>query len=128
MGPIDLKRLAAIDMHGLNGRPIRRKIITAEFVLGATLGVAFGLKVLVSSANIWWTLFGAWLTGGCLNYIPLAVHALLFFRQGLLKKELEGVDISSELRFYTKAQFWIAVPLLFVVISIPQAFGRRPIS
>ncbi|MDN3517505.1 hypothetical protein QWY84_07790 [Aquisalimonas lutea] len=120
--------MAAIDMHGLKGGVIRRKIITAEYLLGATVGPAIGLIAVDNSTSIGWTLFGLWIAGGCLNYIPLAIHALLLLRQRALEVELSNVNVRCALRFYTAAQLWLAVPILFVVTSIPQALGRRPID
>lgn len=125
-GPVDIKRLAAIDMNGLKGGPLRRNIITAEYVLGATAGPAIALLVMTTSESIGWTLFGAYVVGACLNYVPLAIHALLLLRQGSLEIELRGADIARELQHYTVTQLWIAMPLLFVISSGPQAFGRRP--
>jgi hypothetical protein len=119
-----VRRLAAVDMHGAHGTRRRRRIITAEFVLGAVVGVALGALVIAGSDTIGLRLFGAWLVGVCLNYVPLALYALVLLRPGGLKDELAGVDVRSELRHYTVAQLWIAVPLLFVVLALLQR-GRE---
>jgi hypothetical protein len=118
--PLRIRRLAAVDMHGATGTSVRRRLIVAEFLLGAAGGTALGLFIAISTSTIGWLLFGLWLTGVCLNYVPLALHALLLSRSGRLEAELAGVDISHELRHYTRAQFWIAVPLLFVILAPVQ--------
>jgi hypothetical protein len=81
---LDVRRLAAVDMHGTL---LRRRIILAEFVHGA-----------------------------------LACHASQRSHRGALDAELRGVDLPRELRRYTRLQFWIAVPLLFVGLA---AVGTR---
>ncbi|HET8742692.1 MAG TPA: hypothetical protein VFM41_08725 [Gaiella sp.] len=121
MPRIDVRRLAAVDMYGAHGTQRRRRIIVAEFVLGAVVGTAIGVAVAVAAGSLGWRVFGAWIAGACLNYVPLAAHALDLSRPGRLASELEGVDVPRELRHYTKAQFWIAVPLLFLVLAARQA-------
>ena len=114
---LDIRRLAAVDMHGARGTLLRRRIILAEFVLGALAGTGLGLFLAFVSSSVGWVVFGALLAGICLNYVPLALHALRLSRRGALDAELEGVDLPRELRRYTKLQFWIAVPLLFVGLA-----------
>ena len=122
---VDVRRLAAVDMHGVRGTTLRRRVIVAEFVLGAFVGTALGVAAAASASAIGWRLFGLWIATACLNYVPLALHAISLLRPGALDAELAGVDVGQELRYYTKAQMWIAVPLLFVVLAIAQ-LGRRP--
>jgi hypothetical protein len=120
---VDVRRLAAVDMYGL-GTPLRRRVILVEFVLGATVGVALGvLAILIAPGPRGW-LFGVWLTGVCLNYVPLAIHAARLHRPGVLEAELAGVDIPRELRHYTVVQLWILVPLLMVVLDLIQRRRR----
>lgn len=78
----------------------------------------------IPSEGIGWLLFGVWLIGACLNYVPLAVYAIGFSRRGALASELSGVDIPNELRYYTKAQVWVFVPLALVVADVRQRLGR----
>jgi hypothetical protein len=127
-----VRRLAAIDMYGARGALGRRRVIVAEFVLGALAGTALGVWLALAATTLGWRLFGVWIAGACLNYVPLALYALSLARPGRLEAELEGVDVRHELRYYTKAQFFIAVPLLFVVLAPLQnaksgtgAFVRR---
>jgi hypothetical protein len=124
---IDVRRLAAVDMHGSRGTQRRRRIIVAEFVLGAVVGTGIGIAIAVTAPSLGWRVFGAWIAGACLNYVPLALHAIDLSRPGRLAAELGGVDVPGELRYYTKAQFWIAVPLLFIVLALVQRRGdSRP--
>jgi hypothetical protein len=122
MPRIEIRRLTAVDMYGAVGSRIRRRVILAEFVLGAILGSALGALVLLRSDGFM-AVFGGWLLGACLNYVPLSVHAIDLSRPGALERELRGVDVRAELRYYTKAQVWIAVPLLFIALAIAQ--GRE---
>ncbi len=124
MGFVDVRRLAAVDMYGARGTSFRRRVILAEFVLGATLGTAVGLLVATVATTLGWLLLGLWIAGACLNYVPLALHAISLSRPGRLDSELAGADIQGELHRYTRSQFWIAVPLLFVVLAVLQR--RRP--
>ncbi len=121
---IDIRRLAAVDMHGSRGTQRRRRIIVAEFVLGAVVGTGIGVAIAVTAPSLGWRVFGVWIAGACLNYIPLALHALDLSRRRRLAAELDGVDVPAELRYYTKAQFWVAVPLLFVVLALVQQRDR----
>jgi hypothetical protein len=119
MPRLDIRRLTAVDMYGVAGSRIRRRVILAEFVLGAVVGSALGLYGLLATDGFT-AVFGGWLLGACLNYVPLSVHAFDLSRRGALESELRGVDIRAELRHYTKAQIWIAVPLLFIALAIAQ--------
>ncbi len=125
MVAVDVRRLAAIDMHGLHGTRRRRRIILAEFLAGAVGGVAIGLVLLLAGSHAALQIaLGAWVLGIGVNYMPLALHAIEFVRPGKLEAELDGVDIPAELRHYTVTQFWIAIPALFAVLSVAQ-FARR---
>ena len=123
---VDIRRLAAVDMYGARGTRRRRRVIVAEFVLGAVVGTAIGLAVAIGFPGAGWVVFGAWLTGVSLNYAPLAIHAVSLFPGHRLEAELAGVDIGRELRHYTVVQFWIAVPLLFVVLAVAQLRDGPP--
>lgn len=90
---VNVRRLAAIDMHGLHGSPTRRRIILTEFLAGAIGGLALAVVVIVSSGGTPWLLaFGAWLAGVSLNYVPLALHAISLRRPQVLADELREVD------------------------------------
>jgi uncharacterized membrane protein len=119
----DIRRLAAIDLHGAHGTRARRRVILAEFGFGAVGGTGLGVFVAAAGLGVGWTIFGVWLAGTCLNYVPLALQAVSLSRPGRLAAELGGADVRSELRRYTKAQFWIVVPLLFCVLAIVQRRG-----
>jgi hypothetical protein len=78
-----------------------------------------------SWSSLGFRLFGAWIAGACLNYVPLSIHAISLLPERRLERELAGVDVPAELRHYTKAQLWIAVPLLFVALDLRQRRGRK---
>ncbi|WP_430501662.1 hypothetical protein ACQRWP_08920 [Micromonospora trifolii] len=122
---MNVRRLAAIDMHGSRGTTRRRRIILAEFLVGVVLMVAWGIWLLSSSNDLGSRAFGLWLTGAGLNYAPLSAYALALMRPGALDAELAGVDIDRELRRYTVLQLWVFVPLSLVVLAIRDALARR---
>ena len=124
MAVVDVRRLAAIGMHGLAGTRLRRRVILAEFLAGAAGCVVIGLLTAARGAVVEWRLVGAWLAGIGLNYAALSLQALSLSRAGALDAELAGVDVGRELRRYTYLQLWIVVPLLLVVLAVGQA--RRP--
>ena len=116
-----MRRLAALDMHGVAGTRRRRRLIRAEFVLGAVGCTGLGVWVAVTAPATGWKVFGAWLAGVGVNYAVVAWQAVLLSRPGALEAELAGVDIPRELRRYSVRQLWLAVPLLFAVLAL-----RRP--
>jgi hypothetical protein len=121
MEALDVRRLAAVDMHGVSGTPLRRRLIRAEFVLGAVGCLGLGVWAAVTAPAPGWKLFGAWLAGAGVNYAVLAWQALSLSRPGALEAELAGADIRRDLRHYSSRQFWVVVPLLFAVLAF-----RRP--
>lgn len=122
---LDVRLLAALDLHGMRGGRARRAVITAEFVASACIGLGLGLWVAVSADSAGWKVFGLWIAGVGANYVPLAVHALSMLRGDTLWAALRDVDLDAELRRYSVLQFWLVVPLLFAVLAIVQLRGRR---
>lgn len=120
-----MRRLAAVDMYGAAGTLLRRRLILAEFLLGVCGGIVLGGWVAGTGSGLGWRLFGVALIGIGLNYVPLAVHAVLLSPAGRLETELDGVDIPGELRHYTSVQLWIMVPGLTAVLGAWQAAGAR---
>lgn len=115
--------MAAADMYGTSGSARRRRFIRAEFFLGAAGCMSLGVLVLVSTSG-WGLVWGAWLVGVGLNYVPLAVHAQSLSRPGALEAELAGADLGRELRRAGLGQFWIAVPLAVAIAAMVQAPHR----
>jgi len=124
MTPLDVRRLAALDMWGTAGTARRRRLIRAEFVLGAVGCTALGALALAGGGG-WMTVVGLWLVGAGINYVPLALHARSLSRPGALEAELAGVDVRRELRRAGAQQLWIAVPLA-VAVSAAVAGRSRP--
>jgi hypothetical protein len=123
MPRLDVRRMAAVDMYGVRGTTLRRRVILAEFIGGAAAMVLVGVWCVFGTNSVGWQVLGIVSIGVGLNYLPLAVHAVALSRPGALDAELNGVDLAGEGRYYTAAQFWIFVPLLLVVLAIRQ--GRR---
>jgi ABC-type Fe3+-siderophore transport system permease subunit len=125
VGPLDVRRLAALDMHGLAGARMRRRVILAEFVLGAVGCIVIGLLTATRAPGTGWRVIGVWLAGIGVNYVALALHAMSLSRTGALDAELAGVAVGSELRRYTYLQLWIVVPLLLAVLAALQLRRRQ---
>jgi hypothetical protein len=70
MPGVNVKRLAAIDMHGSRGTTRRRRIILAEFTAGLVVMVALGIWLVTSAPSPGTPILGAWLIGAGLNYAP----------------------------------------------------------
>jgi len=124
MALVDVRRLAAVDMHGVAGTRLRRRLILAEFILGAVGGTALGLSAATRAAGAGWRVFGAWIAGVGVNYAALALHAVSLSRAGALDAELAGVDVGPELRRYSYLQLWVGVPLLLAVLALRQIRHR----
>lgn len=123
---MNVRRLAAIDMWGVQGTRRRRRIILAEFLFGAVAGVAFGAWVLNVQRGLGGLLFGLWLVGIGLNYVPLTLYAVRLSRSGALEAELDGVDAYRELWRYSVWQFWCVVPMSLIVFTVRDEVTKRP--
>ncbi|MFC5925032.1 hypothetical protein [Micromonospora vulcania] len=122
---MNVRRLAAVDMYGSRGTTRRRWIILAEFLVGVSLMVTWGIWLLASSSGLGTRVIGLWLAGAGLNYAPLSMYAIALMRHGALDAELAGVDTDRELRRYTVLQLWVFVPLSLVVLAIRDTLARR---
>jgi hypothetical protein len=107
-------------MHGGRGATLRRRVILAEFIVGAAALVLVGVWCLFGTDSAGWQVLGILSIGVGLNYVPVALHAMALSRPGALDAELNGVDLAGEGRYYTVAQFWVFVPLLLVVLALRQ--------
>jgi hypothetical protein len=125
MESLEVRRLAAVDMHGVAGTQRRRRLIRAEFVVGALGGLGFGVWVAVSADAVLGRLFGAWIAGVGVSYAALTWQAASLSRPGALDAKLAGADLPRELRRYTYLQLWIFVPLLLAILALRQS-RRRP--
>jgi hypothetical protein len=114
---LDVRRLAAVDMHGFHGSARRRRIIRAEFVVAVPACLGLGVLSLLLSHG-WGRVLGVCLIGIGLNYVPLAIHAQLLSRPGALEAELAGVDLPSEARKVGVRQTWLLVPFLVFALSL----------
>jgi hypothetical protein len=126
MSAVDVRRLAAIDMYGTRGTMRRRRIILTEFVLGAIAMIAFGVWLAMVSGTLFDRAFGLYIVLAGINYVPLALYAIVLIRPDALDQELAGVDTLREMRRYGRLQLWIFVPLSLVVMASRQALARRP--
>ena len=117
---LNVRRLAALDMHGARGTRLRRRVILAEFTLGIIGSVLLGVWALTwgGASGV---VLGVWLLGLAANYLPLTVHVLALWQPDVLEAELAGIDLGAELRRYTRAQLWALVPFWVAGISLAQA-------
>lgn len=117
---LNARRLAALDMYGTHGSERRRRIIRAEFVVGAIGCTALGVLAFAVGVGGWrWV--GGWLIGAGANYVALALEAFDLSAPGALEAELSGLDVRRELRRAGIAQFWIAVPFSVAVTAAIQS-------
>lgn len=119
----DPRRIAAADMYGTHGSTRRRRIIRAEFILGAVGCVGLGIVVLREGGG--WLIVGAWLIGVGANYLPLAIEAHRLSRPGALEACMMSIDTRHELRWAGKAQLWIAVPVAICLAAAITARDRK---
>jgi hypothetical protein len=117
---VDVRRLAALDMHGTRGSRRRRRLILVEFSLGTVGGAGLGVWAL-SWSGVDGVVLGVWLLGLATNYLALTAHVLSLWHPRRLAAELAGIDLRAELRHYTKAQIWVLVPFLIAGIAVAQA-------
>jgi len=82
---VNVRRLAAVDLHGLGP-----KIIIPEFALGALGAPALGVLTLLRSGSTTMIAFGILLIGLGLNYLPLLIHAI-----DLTRRSAAGVEIAG---------------------------------
>ena len=122
---MSVRRLAAIDMYGTKGKRLRRHLVLVEFV--AVVLVCFFLSALLilKGDSVALIIIGIWIALLGANYVPLAIYAIDFSRGSRLLEELKAVDIRQELRYYSVAQFWVLVPLLFVLLAFRESLARR---
>lgn len=117
---MNVRRLAAVDMHGTRGTARRKRIITSEFILGALGAVAIGVWMVSDAGGLGDRVIGLWAIGVGLNYAPLAAYAIALSRPGALDAELDGVDVNRELRRYGLLQFWVFVPLALAGLALSR--------
>ena len=118
---MNVRRLAALDMHGRRGTARRRRLVLAEFILAALGGLALGGFVLAASSGVEAVVIGVWLAGVGANYAALAVHGLSFEGGEALRRALDGVDVERELRSYALRQLVLAIPFWVAGLAIGQA-------
>ena len=114
-----------MDMWGTTGSLRRRRVIRAEFVVGAVGCVILGVWVLVTTDSSVWRVIGGWLVGAGANYVPLALYAQRFSGPGALEAELVAVDRRRELRKAGAQQFWIAVPFAVAIAALVTEVAAR---
>ena len=118
---IDVRKLAAIDLHFLGPR-----IILAEFGLGVPIMLALGilsLRVgLLRTHALWQIVLGVYLLLLAVNYIPILWCAIDLTRHGNTAAELgdELRDKGAAMRKYRRQSLWLLVPL-----AVPIALMTR---
>ena len=120
---LNVRRLAALDMHGARGTRRRRRVILAEFALGTIGSVVLGAWALTwgDAAGV---VLGIWLLGLAANYLPLTAHVLALWQPEVLRAELARADLDAELRHYTRVQIWVLVPFWVAGLALAQIRRR----
>lgn len=121
---LDVRRLAALDMHGAAGTRLRRRVILVEFVVGVIGSAALGAWALSWGGAVG-LLLGVWLLGLAANYVPLTGHVLALWPKPKLDAELAEVELRAQLRQYTRAQLWVLVPFWIAGLALVQARRQR---
>jgi hypothetical protein len=122
--PPNVRRLAALDMWGTAGTTRRRRIVRAEFFVGALGCPLLGVLGLLHGSG-WPVVVGLWLVGVGVNYAPLALYAQALSRPGALEAALHGLDVRRELRRAGLQQLWIAVPFAVAIAALVQERSSR---
>ena len=76
MPGVNVRRLAAIDMHGTRGTARRKRIVLAEFTAALAATVALGTWLVIGASGLGTRTLGIWLISAGLNYAPLAAFAI----------------------------------------------------
>jgi hypothetical protein len=103
----------------------RRRLVLAEFVVAAAIGIGAGALALRGSSPAT-IVFGCYLVGIGINYAALTLVAWSMLRQGTVTRELEGLDVPAELRRSTIAQVRLLVPLWVAVQALGERRRHRP--
>jgi hypothetical protein len=122
---LSVRRLAAIDMYGAKGRLLRRRLILLEFVAAVPVCLFLAGLLILEGNSVALRIIGIWIALMGANYVPLAIYAIDFSRGPRLLDELKAVDTRQELRYYSVAQFWVLMPLLFVLLALRESLARR---
>ena len=125
MPGVDVKRLAAIDMYGVRGTALRRRVVLAEFAVALPVSAALGCWLVIGASGLTARVLGIWVIGAGLNYVPLAAYAVSLSRAGALEAELAGVDAGQELRRYSALRLWTFVPLSLIAMTLRRPRGPR---
>jgi hypothetical protein len=103
-------------MHGRAGSPRRRRLITAEFILG-TVGLALVASLLLAHGS---TVLGLAVAGIGLNYACFMLCAIQLYPAGRLEAEVAGRDLRAEAKRYGLAQLLLLVPGLVFIAFIGE--------
>jgi hypothetical protein len=124
---MNIARFVALDMHGARGSSVRRRLVLAEMLLAAAIGLGVAAIILTSRPEpTAMLLFGAALGGIGVNYAVLSAHAIRLIRPGALERELRGVDAAAaELRSYAGRQALLAVPFAVAALAVSRAARKH---
>jgi predicted ferric reductase len=119
MARLRVREFTAVDMAG------RARLIAAEFVGGAVVCTALGIWIIAAAPNWPLRVIGIVFLGGGINYVPLAIHAILLLRPGRLDSALDGVDVRIRRIHYSRAQAITLIPLLVVVYALLELWSEK---
>jgi hypothetical protein len=116
---VNIRKLVAlgITLHG-------PRLILLEFGLGAPGIMAIGASFMLTCRYF---IFGLYLFLTGVNYLPALVYAIVIYRKGSAKSEVEyGLAHDKHyVRKYSLQQFIIFIPLAVVIIAVIQELGHQ---
>jgi hypothetical protein len=114
---ISIRRLAALDIAFL-----RKRLILAEFALGAFGSAALGVFTLLRSHSRGATIFGLYLVSLKVNYMPLLLHALSIAPHGTAMTEIAGEteDRRQLFRKYRRGSLILLIPFVVPIVAVAQ--------
>jgi hypothetical protein len=115
---IDIKRLVAVELTHLGWR-----LVLAEYALGVAGAAGLGVLTLMGGQTTGGTLFGIYLVGVGLNYVPLFAAALALSRDDAERERPLRSDAPERpelFRKYRRQSLWILVPLAVVVAALSR--------
>lgn len=117
MNRFRVRRLAVIDLHGYGGTSIRRWLVRVEFVLTVLVCLVLGVLLCMHGGLVGWAV-GLLLLGIGGNYTVLAGWAVVLWNPQRLAHEFLASDITADGRYYSLAQWRLAIPFLFLILAL----------
>ena len=117
-----IRKLAAIDIvfHG-------SRFIVAEFLAGVFGPLLLGLLSLLRGRAAWQTVMGVYMLLLAVDYVPLAIYAIILRRKGSARDEMAGeLEQPETPSKYFRLSLLLLIPLVVPLRAIVEELrGRR---